>query len=72
MIRVGPIHEFAETAALTPKERDETRGAGGFGFRTEKSLHAPAEIRAAPRAEAMASRQLPVVAQRAHYWRRAS
>src|SRR5207302_10872037 len=68
----SPGEELAEAAALAPEEREKTRGACGLGFRTEKCLHAPSQVRTFPGPQAIAPRQLPVTTQHAQHLRRES
>lgn len=67
VIFVGPGDEFAKTTALAPKEREKARGAGWFGCETKESFHAPAQVWALPRPQAIASRHFPVIGEHAHH-----
>ena len=58
--RFGPLEKSQQPGAFAPGETEKRAGAGGRGFRTEESFHAPTDIGAAPGSQAIAFGRNPI------------
>jgi len=58
----NPFEETENADAFTPHEAEKLAGSEIRGSGTEKSFHAPLQVRAFPWAEAIAFRREPIVA----------